>query len=221
MDNEKKIAKAAMKRTHLTRDEVQEICQMARDAEDYRAWAAFVLGFNHGFRVSELAGGSPTVAALQMQDIDIKNRRINTRRLKGSVDDRHDLVDLRGNPTMSDVAALKAYFKVRIADGSDAVFTGQKGAMQRQTLNLLFKDYAQKVSDARQQRGLPSIPEEAQHFHVLRHSIGTLIANDPQAGIFVAKNHLGHAAISSTQIYAHPDSRATALAVKRVLANAA
>jgi site-specific recombinase XerC len=222
--NEKKVSAITQNRMHLTKDEVEEICQAARDTGDYRAWAAMTLGFNHGFRVSELVGGAEerdghaAVSPLRLADIDMKHRRIGVRRLKGSIDGMHDLIDLRGNPTMSDVAALKAYLKVRIEDGSGLVFTGQKGPLQRWTLTRIFRTYCQQVSDERVGRGLPAIPQEAMHWHTLRHSIATILANS-DAGIFHAKNHLGHAAISSTQIYAHPDARATAMNVKRVLAS--
>lgn len=222
--SEKKVSKLAQKRMHLTKDEVEEICQAARDSGDARAWAAMVLGFNHGFRVSELVGGAEeregcaAVPPLRLVDIDMKHRRIETRRLKGSLNGTHDLIDLRGNPTMSDVPALKAYLRVRIEDGSGLVFTGQKGPLQRWTLTRMFRSYCQQVSASRATRGLPAIPAEAMHWHTLRHSIATILANS-DAGIFHAKNHLGHAAISSTQIYAHPDARATAMNVKRVLAS--
>jgi type 1 fimbriae regulatory protein FimB len=219
---ETKIATMSMKRFHLFDGEVEELCQTARDDKDYRLWCAVVFGFNHGFRVSELAGGSKNagILPLQLSDIDIKERRVHVRRLKGGVDMMHHLIDLRGNVTMSDVPALREYLKVRINYGGDCLLTGQKGPMQRQTLNLLFKSLCKRVSDARQKRGLPAIPKEAMHFHALRHSIGTKLANS-SAGIFHAKNHLGHAAISSTQIYAHPDARATALRVGQVLAGVA
>jgi type 1 fimbriae regulatory protein FimB len=217
---EKKIATLAMRRQHLFDDEIRELIQTARD-EDVWLWCAVVLGYNHGLRCSELAGGSKKTRVLPMQlsDIDMKERRVFVRRLKNGVDLTHNLIDLCGNPTMSDIPALLEYLKIRIPC-ADFLLTGQKGPTQRQTLAKEFRLLCKRVSAARVQRGLQPIPPTAMRWHALRHSIGTKIANS-SAGIFHAKNHLGHAAISSTQIYAHPDARATAMQVGRVLAGAA
>jgi integrase len=115
--NEQSQAKSANKRTHLTESELQELLEVARKT-DVRAWAMFALAFNHGLRVSE-------VTALRLTSFNWKDRTVTVARLKGSMTTTQSLVDLRGNPTMSDTAALKEYLKVRIEDGSGLLFVGQ------------------------------------------------------------------------------------------------
>jgi hypothetical protein len=80
-------------------------------------------------------------------------------------------MEMRGKPALSEVAALKAYLKVRIEDGSGALFTGQKGPMRRWTLTRMFRSYCEKVSAARVARGLAPIVKNAMHFHSIKHTI--------------------------------------------------
>ena len=123
-----------------------------------------------------------------------------------------------GQP-LSDCACLKAYLAVRIDDGSDFLFTGQKGPLHRWALNRMYVDLLNQVSNARVARGLKPIPENCLRFHTLKHSVATIIANRVQ-NIFTLKNHLGHASISSSMSYAHPDPRATAAQVQHALSAA-
>ena len=63
-------------------------------------------------------------------DINLKDRTIRIRGLKGSMETTQTLVELRGNPTLSDTAALKEYLKIRVEDGSGLLFTGPKGPLR-------------------------------------------------------------------------------------------
>jgi len=83
----------------------------------------------------------------------------------------------------------------------------------------MFVELLSQVSDARVARGLKPIPENCLRFHTLKHSVATIIANRVQ-NTFTLKNHLGHASISSSMSYAHPDPRATSVQVQRALSNA-
>lgn len=188
------------------------------------------MAFNHGLRVSEVVGGRkavqkgevlvPALAPLMLADIDFKNRQITIRRLKNSRDTTHPFIDQRGKPALSDTAALRAYLTERIDDGSGLLFTGQKGAMTRWTLNNIFREYCQAVSAERVKNGQPAIPEDAMHFHVMRHSVATLIANQPGATVFQVAAHLGHKNVQNAQIYWHPDDRANGAHVQRALSSA-
>lgn len=209
--NEQSQAKSANKRTHLTESELQELLEVARKA-DVRAWAMFALAFNHGLRVSE-------VTALRLTSFNWKDRTVTVARLKGSMTTTQSLVDLRGNPTMSDTAALKEYLKVRIEDGSGLLFVGQKGPMQRWTLTRMFRAYCEKVSAARVSRGLEPIAENAMHFHALKHSCATILASKV-SNIFTVKNYLGHASISSTMVYCAPDMKSACIEAKEVFTQA-
>jgi len=109
--NDRQQAEAANVRTHLTEAEVLELLELARQS-DARAWAIFALAFNHGLRVTE-------VLNLRLNgDINWKDRTIRIARLKGSMTTTQTLVEMRGKPALSETAALKAYLKARIDDGS-------------------------------------------------------------------------------------------------------
>ena len=222
--NEQKQTAVINSRTHLTEAEIEEILELARQTSK-RDWAILTLAFNHGLRVSECAGGVPATDSkaatppLRLCDIDMKNRQITIRRLKGSLVTTQPVVELRGKPAMSGYVALKEYLAVRIDDGSGLLFTGQKGPLQRWTLTRMFHDYCEKVSTARVARGLKPIPANAMHFHTLKHSIATILANRVD-NIFAVKNHLGHASISSTMSYCHHDPRATNQKVHEALTGA-
>jgi integrase len=224
--DERKHALEVNRRIHLEMDEIEELLELARKT-DARAWCILTLAFNHGLRVSECAGGAPAipaknrpaVAPLMLSDIDMKHRTIRVRRLKGSLETTQPFVEHRGKPALSDYACLKAYLTVRIDDGSGVLFTGQKGPLHRWALNRMFVKLLKELSEARVARGLKAIPENCFRFHVLKHSVATIIANRVQ-NIFTLKNHLGHASITSSMSYAHPDPRATAAQVQQALSNA-
>jgi len=207
--NERQQAEAANQRTHLTESEILEILELARQT-DARAWAIFALAFNHGLRVTE---------CLQLKlegDINWKDRTVTVRRLKGSLTTTQPLAEFRGKPALSEIAALKAYLKIRVEDGSGLLFTGQKGALKRWTLTRMFREYCEKVSAARVARGLAPIAENAMHFHSIKHTIATILASRVE-NIFLVKTLLGHAAISSTMQYCHPDQKAAAIKSREVL----
>ena len=223
MIDEKKNAVEIKSRTHLEMDEIEELLELARKTDE-RSWCILTLAFNHGLRVSECAGGAsaipgktrPAIPPLMLSDIDMRHRTIRVRRLKGSLETTQAFVEHRGKPALSDYACLKTYLAVRTNDGSDFLFTGQKGPLHRWALNRMFVELLRKVSDARVVRGLQPIPQGCFRFHTLKHSVATIIANRVQ-NIFTLKNHLGHASISSSMSYAHPDSRATAAQVQHAL----
>src|SRR5271163_5351922 len=180
-------------RTHLEMDEIEELLELARKM-DPRSWCILTLAFNHGLRVSECAGGAPEIPGknrpaippLMLSDIDMKHRTIRVRRLKGSLETTQAFVEHRGKPALSDYSCLKAYFAVRIDDGSDFLFTGQKGHLHRWGLNRMYVELLNQVSEARVTRGLNAIPGNCSRFHTLKHSVATIIANRVQ-NIFTLK----------------------------------
>ena len=123
---------------------------------------------------------------------------------------------MRGKPALNELAAIKAYLKVRLEDGSGKLFTGQKGTLQRWTLTRMFRGYCEKVSKSRAIRGLAPIAKNAMRFHSIKHTIATILASRVD-NIFLVKTQLGHAAISSTMRYCHPDSKLAAIKSKEVL----
>src|SRR4029077_18030531 len=132
-------------RTHLEMDEIEELLELARKT-DPRSWCILTLAFNHGLRVSECAGGAPAIQGknrpaippLMLSDIDMRHRTVRVRRLKGSLETTQAFVEHRGKPALSDYACLKTYLMLRINDGSDFLFTGQKGPLHRWALNRMI-----------------------------------------------------------------------------------
>jgi site-specific recombinase XerD len=219
---ERAATRTALGRTHLNESEMFEIFELAR-ATSARDWCVLVLAFNHGMRVSELAGGAPATkkrpAQLPLRLVDVEQNCLTIRRLKDSITTRQAFINHRGKPTISDKAAIDAYLKVRIDDGSGLFFTGQKGPLTRWTLEKMFRRYCEAVSAARVARGSQPIPKDAHRFHSIKHSIGTVLAQQGK-DLMAVKHHLGHASISSTMIYCHPDSRLTAQFAQATLAGA-
>jgi integrase len=202
-------AQSANQRTSLSESEMLDILELARKT-NVRDWAIIVVAFHHGLRVTE-------VLELNIADsINWKDRTLTVKRLKGSLTTTQPLVEIRGKPALSEVAALKAYLKLRIEDGSGRLFTGQKGALQRWTLTRMFRTYCEQVSAARVAKGLAPIARNAMHFHSIKHSIATILASRVD-NIFLVKTQLGHAAISSTMHYCHPNQKLAALKSKEVL----
>ena len=85
--SERQAAQAANVRTHLTENEIMEILELARQT-DPRAWAIFVLAFNHGLRVTEVLN------LRLVGDINWKDRTITIARLKGSMTTTQALVEM-------------------------------------------------------------------------------------------------------------------------------
>ena len=202
-------AQSANQRTHLSESEMLEILELARKT-NARNWAILVVAFHHGLRVTE-------VLELNLADsTNWKDRTLTVKRLKGSLTTTQPLVEMRGKPALSELAALKAYLKVRTEDGSGRLFTGQKGPPQRWTLTRMFRAYCEQVSTARVAKGLVPIARNAMHFHSIKHSIATILASRVD-NIFLVKTQLGHAAISSTMHYCHPNQKLAAQKSKEVL----
>jgi site-specific recombinase XerC len=132
---------------------------------------------------------------------------------------RQPLINHRGKPTLSDKPAIEANLRERIDDGSGLFFTGQKGRLTRWALDKMFRSYCQQVSSARVSRGEQAIPEEAQRFHAIKHTGVTFVAQGSK-DLLATKDWAGHASISSTMIYAHPDTRQTAQYAQSALGNA-
>lgn len=174
---ERRESQLALQRIHLTAAEMFDVIELARKTSA-RDWCVLVLALNHCCRVSELAGGAPATATrpaiLPLRLVDVEATHVTIRRLKGSMTTRQPLINHRGKPTLSDKAAIEAYLKERIDDGSGLFFTGQKGRLTRWTLEKMFRRYCKQVSDARVARGKQAIPQDAWRFHAIKHTGITL-----------------------------------------------
>jgi integrase len=163
--------------------EVLGVLKAARE-KGPREWAMIVLAYKHGMRASE-------VCNLRLADVDLKNGGIFIDRLKGSLRTTQALTEHRGEPLLNELKALREWMKQRPDDGSDFLFTSQKGGrLDRSQFFRLFKDVAAKAG----------LPPEKRHPHALKHSIAShLVAAN--VNLALVKQQLGHRAIGSTMRY--------------------
>ena len=168
---------------YLTPDELLAVLKAAR-ARSVRDWAMVLLAYRHGLRASE-------VCDLKLTDVDLKASSISIRRLKGSLHTVQPLYQHRGQPLLDEVGALRAWRRERRADGSDFLFTSQKGGrLDRTQFFRIFRACAQAAG----------LPPEKRHPHVLKHTLAShLVAAN--VNLALVRQCLGHKTIGSTMQY--------------------
>jgi type 1 fimbriae regulatory protein FimB len=168
---------------HLTPDELIAVLRVAR-SRSARDWAMILMAYKHGLRASEACG-------LRLADVDLKAGLVSVRRLKGSLLTIQPLHQHRGQPLLDEVTALRTWFRRRPADGSDFLFTSQKGGkLDRTQFFRVFQTVAE----------IAKLPGEKRHPHVLKHSLAShLIACN--VNLALVRQCLGHKSISSTIRY--------------------
>jgi type 1 fimbriae regulatory protein FimB len=187
---------------HLEPAEVLSVLRAAK-AKGSREWAMIVIAYKHGMRVSE-------VCNLRLDDIDLKNGSIVVNRLKGSLRTTQAVTEHRGEPLLNELKALRQWLRQRRDDGSDYLFTSQKGGrLDRSQFFRLFRTIA----------GEAGLPGEKQHPHVLKHSIASHLVS-ANVNLALVKQQLGHKSIGSTIRYVtmtdQQASKATASALMTI-----
>ena len=187
---------------HLEPAEVLSVLRTAR-ARGAREWAMFVLAYKHGLRASE-------VCNLRLDDIDLKNGSIVVERLKGSLRTTQAVTEHRGEPLLNELKALREWLRQRQDDGSDYLFSSQKGGrLDRSQFFRLFKAIASEAG----------LPAEKQHPHALKHSIASHLVS-ANVNLALVKQQLGHKSIGSTMRYVlttdRQASKATASALMKI-----
>lgn len=168
---------------HLEPSEVLAVLKAARK-KGTREWAMLLLAYKHGMRASEICN-------LRLNDLDLKNESIFVARLKGSLRTTQSLTEHRGEPVLNELKALREWLRQRPSDGSDYLFTSQKGGrLHRSQVFRLFKTIACGAG----------LGPEKQHPHVLKHSIATHLIS-ANVNLALVKQQLGHKSISSTMRY--------------------
>jgi integrase len=166
--------------------EPSEVLALLRAAKSKgaREWAMMLLAYRHGMRASE-------VCNLRLSDVDLKDAHIVIKRLKGSLRTTQALTEHRGEPLLNEQRALREWLRKRRNDGSDFLFTSQKGGrLHRSQFFRLFRDVA----------AFAGVPREKRHPHSLKHSLAShLIAGN--VNLAVVKQQLGHKSIGSTMRY--------------------
>src|SRR5580700_9778953 len=140
----------------LTPQETLALLKAARK-RSIRDWAMILLAYRHGLRASEVCG-------LKLADLDLKSGSISIRRLKGSLHTIQPLYQHRGQPLLDEAAAVGAWLRKRPADGSDYLFTSQKGGKLSRI--QFFRNF-QKVAEE------TGLSPEKRHPHVLKHSLAS------------------------------------------------
>ena len=169
--------------TYLTPEEILVVLKAAR-AHSVRDWSMILIAYRHGLRASEVCG-------LKLSDVDLKDQTVRVARLKGSMLTTQPLVPHRGQPLLDELAALRAWLKARPADGSDYLFTSQKGGrLDRTQFFRVFQSVAESAG----------LPPEKRHPHVLKHSLAShLVAGN--VNLALIRQALGHRSITSTMQY--------------------
>ena len=185
--------------TILTPQEMLDLLKAARKRST-RDWAMILLAYRHGLRASEVCG-------LKLAAMDLKAGSISIRRLKGSLHTIQPLHQHRGQPLLDETAALRAWVRKRPADGSDYLFTSQKGGKLGRT--QFFRNF-QTVAES------VGLPVEKRHPHVLKHSLAShLVAGN--ANLALIRQALGHRSINSTMAYIGTSDAQAAEALQRAL----
>jgi integrase len=149
-----------------------------------RDWTMVLVTYRHGLRASE-------VCDLKLADADLKAGSLNVRRLKGSLSQVQPLYQHRGQPLLDELKAVREWHRERKADGSDYLFTSQKGGRLDRT--QFFRIYRACAEAA-------GLPPEKRHPHVLKHSLAShLVAGN--VNLALVKQALGHRSINSTMQY--------------------
>jgi len=168
---------------HLEPTEVLAVLSAAK-AKGAREWAMFVLAYKHGLRASE-------VCNLRIDDVDLKNGNVVIERLKGSLRTTQAVTEHRGEPLLNELKALREWLRQRPDDGSDYLFSSQKGGrLDRSQVFRLFRAIASGAG----------MSAEKQHPHVLKHSIASHLVS-ANVNLALVKQQLGHKSIGSTMRY--------------------
>lgn len=168
----------------LNPSEILSVLKLA--SENRRNHAMILLTFKHGLRASE-------VCNLRLPDIDLKHGTITIRRLQGSLRSAQDLLDIPGEPLVSEKLVLRAWLEERTKydDSSNYVFLSQKGG--RLHRSAFFRVFQSIAEDA-------GLPPSKRHPRCLRHSLGYFLV-EQGVSLPSVQQTLGHRSPSSTRIY--------------------
>ncbi|EMI5491013.1 tyrosine-type recombinase/integrase [Providencia stuartii] len=168
------------KRSFMTQTEVDALLAATKSGRyPERDYCLFLMGFLHGFRVSELR-------QLSLDDIDMKQKVIYVKRLKSGLSTVQPLI-----PEEYDALIMWLSKRKKIAsDDNKWVFLSQKNQpLSRSQIFRLIEKYGQ---DAKLSIKV--------HPHMLRHACGYALA-DLGRDTRLIQDYLGHRNIAHTVIY--------------------
>lgn len=178
---------------YLDQSELRELfrCPDQSTIPGVRDHAILVTLANTGLRVSELAGLTLKSVNLQTDSIRVLGKGRKERLVP-----MNDAVK----------AVLQAWLAIRPKAPTDALFVGSRGEpFGARGIQLMMKKHGLRAN----------IPSERLTPHKLRHTFATLL-HMSEVDIIEIQALLGHANISSTQIYTHTNPRRLRSAVDRL-----
>lgn len=171
----------------LTQTEFRKMVEVAPTLRDR---CILLMGFQHGMRVSE-------ICQLRRADIDMAARTIIVRRLKHSLTTTQPL-------GAEEHEALSKWLSA--APNSVWCFPGRgKSHLTRRAVEYMFE----RVGEIAQ------IPQAKRHPHTLRHGLAYSMIQ-ANVSLPIIQRALGHAAISSTAVYAIPSEETVGAALLSV-----
>jgi len=166
---------------YLTQDEVVRLLAAAKK-HNLRDYLILLIAYRHGLRASEIGSSAATTS-------DLERHMIQIERLKGSYGGRHLMKP-------DEVKALRTYLRARTDNSPILFLSKKKGPIERTTLHRMIKKHGEEAK----------IPAKRCHFHALKHSIATHML-EANFEIMEVRDHLGHANIQNTTIYAQVTSK--------------
>ena len=167
----------------LSPDQAVRMVDLPGDApETLRDKAMFELFYSSGLRLAELVGLDPELLDLASGEVRVTGKGGKTR-----------IVPLGSHA----IAALQAWLAVRgqlASPGERALFVGARGSrISPRVVQLRMKQWGIR-------QGMPG----SVHPHMLRHSFATHLLQS-SGDLRAVQEMLGHASISTTQVYTHLD----------------
>jgi type 1 fimbriae regulatory protein FimB len=170
----------------LTPEQLAKVLAIAKEKSP-RDHAMILVQYFHALRASELV-------SLTLADLDRRQKVwfLTVSRLKGSLETRQNVWEVKGKPVWNEFAALRDYLDNRGNPPTDALFVSQKqdGSLDRSVWNRIFKGYAKQAG----------LPVTLQHNHCLRHSRAKHLLS-ASSSLDHVRQSLGHSSLNSTIIY--------------------
>lgn len=141
----------------------------------------FDLVYHYGLRRSE-------VCLLRLDDVDLTTGTIYIRRLKGGISKYYPLFPSTRKLLRTYVDTPKRYWTWNLFPSRQRL----GDAISASLVAFLFRGYAVTAD----------LPADKRHVHVLRHSIA-MHMTEAGIGVLDVADWLGHASVTSTEVYAH------------------
>ena len=178
----------------LTQNELRALLIKAKQ-QSPRDHAMILLAYRHALRASEICN-------ITIGNLDLDAMNVRCERGKGSISNWQQLA-------RDEVQAIKAWLRRRPESNSTYLFISRKGSpVSRSQFFRIFSDLCRSIG----------LPEEKRHPHILKHSLGTHLANGGLP-VQVIQNRLGHRNIQNTMVYLTISSAYTDRAFESAVTN--